>query len=774
MNAAINVPWLMTAADQQTARQLQSRLPESLFDVHMHVYRRDDLATQDPFFRNGPDHADLAHWRQCIGEQVGCGRLIGALCTPDPRAPLAAANAFAVREAATGEAFRATMLVAPDQSPDEAEALIQASKGKIAGFKPYHLLARQSRTFDADLDDYLPSWAWRLADRYGLVILLHLVKDAALADPGNLAAIRSYAERFPNARVILAHAARGFHAANTVKGIAGLQGLHNIWFDSSAICESDALTAILDVFGPRRLMWGTDFPISEKRGRSVSLGTGFAWLVTDEVTWNERAFFGEPVKVGLESLSALLSACDRLGLNPNDLGRIFAGNALHLLGLAPEDNTRTQALYRKARGLIPGGTQLLSKRPEMFAPGVWPAYAEEARGCEIVDLDGRRYLDFSTHGIGACLLGFRDPDVTRAVQRRVALGSFCTLNPPEEVELAERLCAIHPWADRARFTRAGGEAMCVAVRIARATTDRPLIAVCGYHGWHDWYLAANLGESDALRGHLLPGLDPRGVPAALRDTTQAFAYGDLEAFTRILETCGDRLAAVVMEPCRHQLPAPGFLDAVREGANRVGALLVFDEITIGWRLCYGGAHLMLDCTPDIAVFAKSLGNGHPIGAIIGTAAAMDGAHTAFISSTYWTEGVGPVAALATLHKLGATDVPGHLAHIGRRLQALWRELGRRHQLPLKVNDTLPALPGFAFTHDAADMLQTLFTSLMLDKGFLAKPAMHLSLAHTDALVDLYAEAVDRTFSTLAKGLERGDLHTLLKGATAHHTFRRLL
>jgi len=165
------------------------------------------------------------------------------------------------------------------------------------------------------------------------------------------------------------------------------------------------------------------------------------------------------------------------------------------------------ALYRKAKTLIPGGTQLLSKRPELHLPERWPAYYREARGCEIVGLDGRRYLDMSIMGVSSCLLGYNDPDVTEAVVRRIRAGSMATLNNPEEVELAELLLELHPWAENVRYGRCGGETMAMAVRIARARTRRDLVAICGYHGWHDWYLAANLNtEEDALDGHLLPGL----------------------------------------------------------------------------------------------------------------------------------------------------------------------------------------------------------------------------------------------------------------------------
>ncbi len=440
----------------------------------------------------------------------------------------------------------------------------------------------------------------------------------------------------------------------------------------------------------------------------------------------------------------------------------------------PTDTSKTQALYAHAKQRIPGGTQLLSKRPEMFAPEQWPAYFREARGCEVWDLDGRHYYDMTHNGVGACLLGYAHPGVSQAVCDRVLRGSSCSLNPPEEVELADRLCEIHPWAEQARFTRTGGDACAVAVRIARATTGRPVIAVCGYHGWHDWYLAANLGESDALAGHLLPGLAPAGVPRELRGTALTFPHGDQAAFQAILDAHGDRLAAVIMEPCRHHDPAPGFLEFVRDGAHKAGALLVFDEITIGWRLCHGGAHLRLGVAPDMAVFAKALGNGHPIGAIIGTVAAMQGAQASFISSTYWTESVGPVAALATLDAMGKADVPGHIAHIGGAIQQLWREKGREHGLPIGVPDEYPCFARFFFGHEQANLLKTLYTQMMLERGFLAGPAVYCTLAHTDEIVARYAAAVDDVFAEMARALDGGEIEKRLVGPPAHEGFRRLL
>src|SRR6266849_4383334 len=198
-----------------------------------------------------------------------------------------------------------------------------------------------------------------------------------------------------------------------------------------------------------------------------------------------------------------------------------------------------QALYRRAKQLIPGGTQLVSKRAELYLPDQWPSYYASARGVEVTDLDGNTYIDMSMMGIGACVLGYADPEVDGAVKAAIDAGSASTLNAPEEVELAELLCELHPWADMVRFARAGGEAMMIAVRIARARTRRDKIAFSGYHGWGDWYLAANLADEDALDGQLMPGLDPAGVPRGLKGTALPFHYNRLDELKAIVDANRD-------------------------------------------------------------------------------------------------------------------------------------------------------------------------------------------------------------------------------------------
>src|SRR3990172_2888764 len=339
-----------------------------------------------------------------------------------------------------------------------------------------------------------------------------------------------------------------------------------------------------------------------------------------------------------------------------------------------------QKLWNKAKKIIPGGNQLLSKRAEMFLPEKWPAYYSKAQGCDVWDLDGKKYLDMSISGVGCCVLGAADLDVDKAVISAIKAGNMSTLNVPEEIELAELLCEIHPWAEMVRYSRTGGEAMAIAVRIVRAATGKDKILFCGYHGWHDWYLAANLAESTALDGQLLPGLEPAGVPRGLRGTAIPFFYNDLDTFQKLADQYRGEIAGVVMEPVRAHWPKEGFLETIRKTTRERGIPLVFDEVTSGLRMNTGGIHLKLGVEPDVAVLAKSLGNGYPIAAIIGKKGIMEAAQTTFISSTYWTDKIGPVAALATLKKHQVLDVSSHLTHIGDLVQSGWRELGRRHGL----------------------------------------------------------------------------------------------
>jgi glutamate-1-semialdehyde 2,1-aminomutase len=431
-----------------------------------------------------------------------------------------------------------------------------------------------------------------------------------------------------------------------------------------------------------------------------------------------------------------------------------------------------QTLYKKAKKIIPGGTQLLSKRPEMFLPDHWPSYYSKARGCEVWDLDNKKYTDMSYMGIGAAIIGYADADINKAVTEAVSKGNATTLNCPEEVELAELLCKIHPWADMVRFSRTGGEAMAVAVRIARASSGKDKILFCGYHGWHDWYLASNLSDDQALDGHLLPGLEPKGVPRSLKGTAIPFEYNNTEQFLDLINKHKGELAAVVMEPIRNFYPQKGFLETIRKVTKKLGIILIMDEVSSGFRLNLGGAHLKFGIEPEIAVFSKSLGNGYATAAIIGKKQIMKSAQDTFISSTNWTDRIGAVSAIAMIRKYKKYNVSLHLSKVGKKIQEGWLALSKKHNLEIEVSGIYP-LGHFVFNYPSGQELKTLFTQLMLEKGFLATNAFYASYAHKKEHIKKYLAAVDESFMEIKRSLDKSSRPKKLKGAISHTGFRRL-
>ena len=433
---------------------------------------------------------------------------------------------------------------------------------------------------------------------------------------------------------------------------------------------------------------------------------------------------------------------------------------------------KSQELYREAKKIIPGGTQLLSKRPEMFLPDLWPAYYSKARGCNVWDLDGNKYIDMSYMGIGACILGYADEDVNRAVIKVVKSGNMTTLNAPEEVALAKLLIKIHPWAEMVRYARTGGEAMAIAVRIARAHTGKDVILFCGYHGWHDWYLSANLASRQALDGHLLPGLQPKGVPRWLRGTSFPFNYNDVENFSRLVRKYRGRIAAVVVESIRNNYPDKNFFPTIQKVTRKLGAVLIVDEITAGFRLNIGGAHLLFNLEPDIAVFAKGISNGYPMAAIIGKKKIMKVAQETFISSTYWTEKIGPAAAIATIEKLKKKNIPDYLIKTGKAVQDIWEKAAQNYQLKIKISGIYP-LGHFIFEHPEPLVLKTLFTQKMLSAGFLATTAFYACYAHRKDEIVQYSKAVEKSFQFIRTAIESGQPRKFLSGPVCHSGFKRL-
>lgn len=429
-----------------------------------------------------------------------------------------------------------------------------------------------------------------------------------------------------------------------------------------------------------------------------------------------------------------------------------------------------QKLWKRAKQVIPGGNMLLSKRAEMFLPEQWPAYFSKAKGCKVWDMDGKEFIDMSIMGIGTNTLGYGHPEVDDAVRKTIDSGNMSTFNCPEEVYLAEKLVEMHPWADMVRFARSGGEANAVAIRIARAASGRDKVAICGYHGWHDWYLSANLNDDKNLDGHLLPGLEPNGVPRNLRGTVFPFHYNnyaELEALVKAHD-----IGVIKMEVVRNMGPENDFLHKVRKLATDHNIVLIFDECTSGFRETFGGLHKKYGVEPDMAMFGKAMGNGYGITATIGRREIMEAAQSTFISSTFWSERIGPTAALKTLEVMERIQSWNTITETGLGIRQRWQQLADHYGIEIS-HWGLPSLTGFSFASQHGLAYKTLITQEMLQKGYLASNSVYVCTEHTLEVVDGYFDQLATVFK-LIKECENGrDVMTLLKGPICHAGFKRL-
>jgi len=431
-----------------------------------------------------------------------------------------------------------------------------------------------------------------------------------------------------------------------------------------------------------------------------------------------------------------------------------------------------QKLYKRAKKLIPGGTMLLSKRPEMFLPEKWPSYFSKAKGCEIWDLDGKKYIDMSVMGIGTNILGYGHEEIDDAVMRVVQSGNMSTLNCAEEVYLADQLVQMHPWADMVKFARSGGEANAIAIRIARASVEKDQVAVCGYHGWHDWYLAVNLNSNsnDGLKEHLLPGLSTNGVPQHLGDTVFPFSYNNFDELQALVDE--KNIGVIKMEVTRNSEPEDNFLEKVRKLATDKGIVLIFDECSSGFRESFGGIHTKYGVEPDIAMFGKAMGNGYAITAVLGRKEIMESAQSSFISSTFWTERIGPSAALKTLEIMKREKSWEKITQTGLNIRKGIKNLANKYQLDI-FSWGLPSITGYTFTSDRANQYKTLITQEMLKKGFLAANSTYVSISHSQEIVDRYIELLDPIFGLISECEQGRDIDSLIDDEICHTGFERL-
>ncbi len=437
--------------------------------------------------------------------------------------------------------------------------------------------------------------------------------------------------------------------------------------------------------------------------------------------------------------------------------------------------TRSYEIYERAGELIPGRTQLISRRASRYASGISPVYAQSAKGSRFIDVDENEYIDWMS-SVGAVILGHADDVVDRAVEEQIKRGSLYSLNSPLEIELAEELVETIPSAEMVRYTKGGGEACAAAARIARGTTGRDKIIFCGYHGWHDWYQAANY-EADPVTGEFpFAGIEPIGVPKVLAGTVIPFPYGDLEALGQLLDEHAGEVAAVMMEPLRSTLPEPGFLEGVKELAHAHGAILIFDEVSCGWRLSVGGVQEYLGITPDMTVLAKAMSNGYPMGAVVGSREVMEPASRMFVSSSYWSDNIGLTAAITTIRELKRRDSAAFFLETGEKLRdalngsiadaGLSGEYTGLHTA-LNLSLTLP-------DENLRPKVNTLFIQEMARRGVHCPMGFILNMAHTDEVIRQTAEAATEAFDVIRSGLESDDIDSLLVCDLKQEPFRRLV
>jgi glutamate-1-semialdehyde aminotransferase len=346
-----------------------------------------------------------------------------------------------------------------------------------------------------------------------------------------------------------------------------------------------------------------------------------------------------------------------------------------------------------------------------------------------------------------------------------------TLSCPEEVYLAEKLVEMNPWADMVRFARSGGEANSIAIRIARAASGKDKVAICGYHGWHDWYLSANHNSGDSLSGHLLPGLNPSGVPKVLKDTVLPFHYNNFNELLYLVEN--HDIGVIKMEVVRNFGPEDNFLHKVRELATRKNIVLIFDECTSGFRETFGGIYKKFGVEPDMAMYGKTIGNGYALTAVIGKKSIMEAAQTTFISSTFWTERIGPTAALATLKVMEEIKSWEIITEIGKKIQTGWKALASVHGLEIEVAG-IPSLSTYCFKSGNALAYKTLIAQEMLKKNILASTNFYASIAHEDFYIEKYFSELDKVYRVIKK-CENQELKIdkILEGPVCHTGFKRL-
>ena len=408
---------------------------------------------------------------------------------------------------------------------------------------------------------------------------------------------------------------------------------------------------------------------------------------------------------------------------------------------------KNKKLWNIAIKKIPSGNSFLSKNPSRFPSKNWPIYFSKTKGCTVWDLNRKKFYDFTYMGVGTNILGYANPKIDKEVISKIKDGNMTTLNSFEEVLFANEILKTHPWAKMVKFAKTGAEANAIAIRIARAYNKKNKVIVCGYHGWHDWYLSAKYSKNNFMDTHLFPNLKTGGVPIFFKKYTYSIKYNDYRSLEKIIKKDKD-ISAVIMEVERDQKPLKNYLESIRSLCNKNNVCLIFDECTTGFRECNGGLHLKYGVNPDLAMFGKAIGNGYSITSVIGKRNIMKSAERSFISSTFWSERLGFVAGIATLNEMRRTKSWKIITTKGKKIKKLLTLEAEKNNLKIQFSG-LDSLIKFNFTNTKFKNYNNVIVSEMLKKGFLANDTIYVSVSHSENLIKKYVKEMGKVFKKIS-------------------------
>tara|TARA_B100001063_G_C16765188_1_gene558217 strand:+ start:413 stop:2428 length:2016 start_codon:yes stop_codon:yes gene_type:complete len=405
-----------------------------------------------------------------------------------------------------------------------------------------------------------------------------------------------------------------------------------------------------------------------------------------------------------------------------------------------------QNLWVEAKKIIPPGSMLLSKNPDIFLKDRSPAYFTKAKGCFIWDLDGKKYVDICYMGVGTNMLGYSNNRVDSKVKKVIDKGTCSTLNSREDLDLAKKIIDIHPWFDAVRFGRGGADTNSIAIRLARSFTKKNKIAICGYHGWHDWYLSANY-KSKSLDNFLFRNVAIQGVPTDQKNQSFVFEFNNLNSFYKLMKN--NKFCAVIMEVERNIKPNIKFLKMIRNYCTKNNIVLIFDECSSGFREVLGGIHKKYKVYPDLAMFSKSIGNGYPITVLAGKSRILNESYNTFISSTYWSERVGPTAALASINEMERIKSWKLITQKGKYIKNKIFNLSKKYKINLKLNDSISIINFKIFGKYDHVVYKNFISQEMLKKNFICNDTIYISVAHTKKIINKYLKELETIFKKIS-------------------------